>query len=280
MTTLSKRPASPELRDGERLGFLDRTAELCRLRDALVKRESLLLCGPPGIGKTALLLEVLCQLDADLARRCFYLSGVEGLQNLLRHLLTHLFEARDDALRRQLHREGIQGGAFKAWLQAQSTSRLKGAAYRAFETTPYWVFLDHMARFTHAVAKVVKELVRMRNTPVYLLARGFSELDVGHLAGLYWSDRQRVVLGPLPELEAHRLLESCVERFGLAHLDLEGFREEVLRLSGQVPGAMVKMCSLASNPRYQYGSQIKTKLIHIDTLVSGYNADLERTKQG
>ena len=45
----------------------------------------------------------------------------------------------------------------------------------------------------------------------------------------------------------------------------------MLQLSGRIPGALIMMCALAAEPRYHYGAQIKTKLIHIDSLVSGYD---------
>jgi hypothetical protein len=128
-----------------------------------------------------------------------------------------------------------------------------------------------MPPLTHAVAKVVKELVQMRNTPVFLLARGLSEPEIGRVADLYWCARQRMSLGPLPERAARDLLEWCIRRFGLAGLNLEGFREEVVRLSGRNPGTLIKMCALAAKPDYQYGLRVKTKLVHIDSLVRGYN---------
>ncbi|MFZ3363556.1 MAG: hypothetical protein WA153_08945, partial [Candidatus Acidiferrales bacterium] len=58
-------------------------------------------------------------------------------------------------------------------------------------------------------------------------------------------------------------------KFGLSSLDLEGFREEVLRLSAHLPGSIVKMCELAAEPRYHYGDQVKVKLVHLDYLLQG-----------
>ncbi|MGO8817988.1 MAG: hypothetical protein ACLQVG_25365, partial [Terriglobia bacterium] len=65
------------------------------------------------------------------------------------------------------------------------------------------------------------------------------------------------------------LLENCIERFGLSRLDLTDFREEALELSKRVPGAIVKMCAMAADPRYQYGSRIKMKSVYIDYLMTG-----------
>ena len=257
-----------------------RDSQKARLRQAIQNRQGLLIWGPAGIGKTALVMNVLKNLPPRLAGSTLYKSGAGGLQPLLRALLRRLYEIKDPTLRRQLRNEGVRKASFNSWLRSQATSRLKGALYRSMESGRYWVFLDHFPPLTHAVAKVIKELVRMRNTPVYILTRGLSEAEVGHVTDLYWSDRQRLSLGPLPGKAARELLESCIRHSGLAHLNLEGFREELLRLSGRVPGTVIKMCSLAAEQRYQYGSQIKTKLIHIDTLVNGLYrlSDLKQTE--
>ena len=251
--------------------FLGRAAEFQKLHEALKRRESLLILGPAGIGKTALAMKVLNSLPSPLARSAIYLSGADGLQPLLRSLLSRLYEAGDMTLRRQLRAEGIRKGTFQPWLKSLSTSRLRGSLYRSAEMGRYCIVLDHMQPLTHAVAKVVRELIQMRNAPVYLLARGLSEAEIGHVTDLYWSDRQRLSLGPLSKDPAHQLLEWCVQRFGLARLNLTGFREQVLQLSGQIPGALIMMCALAAEPRYHYGAQIKTKLIRIDSLVRGYD---------
>ena len=133
-------------------------------------------------------------------------------------------------------------------------------------------FLDHLPPLTHAVAKVIKELFWMRKTPVYLL---FRDEMAQHLDQFYkffyWGDRERLALQPLPAKAAAKLLESCIERHGLSRLDLADFREKALELSQRVPGAIVRMCSLAAGPYYQYGMRIKTKSVYIDYLMSGHD---------
>lgn len=251
--------------------LVGRDVERARLRQAIEERRSLLMWGAAGIGKTALMAKVSSELPQDVARATLCLSSIHGLRPLLRALLRELHKAGDATLRQQLHAEGIREGTFKAWLNSLGTSQLKGALYRSVEKGQYRIVLDHMPPLTHAVSKVVKELVQMRNTPVFLLARGLGESEIGHVTDLYWCDRQRMSLGPLPERAARDLLEWCIRRFGLPRLELEGF-SELLHLSGRNTGTLVKMCALAAEPRYQHGSQIKTKLLHIDTLVNGYNS--------
>jgi hypothetical protein len=216
-------------------------------------------------------MKALNELPSPLVRSAIYLTGIEGLQHLLQSLVARVYEIGNLTLRRQMRAEGARRDTFKAWLKSLPTSRLKGALYRSAQEGRFWIVLDHAPPLTHAAAKVVKELVQMRNTPVFLLVRDRNESAIGQVSDLYWSDRQRLTLGPLPEKAARQLLEWCIVRFRLARLDLTGFRDEVLNLSGGNPGALIKMCELAGEPRYHYGAQIKTKLIHIDSLVNGFN---------
>ena len=252
------------------LPFLDREAEMSNLRRAIDRRKSLLILGPLGIGKTRLIAEIIKSLPRDRAEACIYLPAVAGLRETLTRLLQSLYAAQDSTLRRQMRADGFRSSDFKAWLKTQPSSHLKGTLYRSVEGHSYWIFLDHVAETTVAVAKVVKELVRMRGTPVYLVVRDLKATDAGYLSNLYWSEEHRLYLGPLPGTAARELLDSCVARFGLSRLDLRVFRQEVLRLSGCIPGAIVQMCALAAEPHYQSGLRVKTRLLHLDCLMKGF----------
>jgi len=251
--------------------FVDREVETRRLESAILNGQSLMICGPSGIGKSAFVRRVLADLPKASAARCLYVPGMKDLSDLLRQLVRQLYQMKNPSLRRELHSAGVTSVTLDSWLRAQSSSRLRGALYRAVEGSDYRIFLDHVPPLTLGVRKVIKELFWMRNTPVYLLPFGAMQEAFGSVSrSFYWGDRERLTLGPLPAIAAQELLESCIEHFALSKLDLGDFREEVLELSGHVPGAIVKMCALASDPHYQYGTRVKIKLVHIDYLMSGH----------
>ncbi len=66
------------------------STETRRLRGAILNRESLMMCGPAVIGKTALVSQVPADLPLSLATRCLFLWSIKDLQDLLRQLIRQL----------------------------------------------------------------------------------------------------------------------------------------------------------------------------------------------
>jgi hypothetical protein len=261
--------------------FVDRESERRRIEEAVHGKQCLMICGPPGIGKTELVLKVIGNLPKGLSGRCIYLKSVKDLQDLLRQLIRALDELKDPTLRQDLHKEGISVSNFDEWLKSLSGSRLKGTLYRTVGQGDYHIFLDHLPPLTQPVAKIIKELFWMRKTPVCLLLSDAVERRIEQFSNFfYWGPRERLSLKALPEEAARELLENCIARFGLSGLELEDFREEVLELSKQVPGAIVKMCMLAAKPCYQYESRIKVTSVYIDYLIMGHNLNSPEMKWG
>jgi hypothetical protein len=259
--------------------FLGREKEVRRLEEAIHARQSLMITGPEGIGKTALVSKVIAELPPAMRQRCIYVPSVKDLHDLLRRLIGSTYATGEPELRRELHGAGVAKPGLDKWLKGLSTSRLRGMLYRTVQGNEYSIFLDHFPPLTHGMARVIKQLFWMRGTPVYLVPK----LPAAIMAGVashyfYWGERELLNLRPLPAHLARELLEACIQRFGLARLDLEGFREEVLELSRLVPGAIVTMCEMAADPHYQFDSRIKTKLVHIDFLMRGCAANFDSAR--
>ena len=264
-------------RDLHREPLVGRENELRRLHEAIHKRESVLVWGPPDAGKTALTKQVITELGNESSRRIIYSTGASSPHELLRQLVRRLYDAGNSHVCVKVHGDGADSSTVEGWLKRQSSLRLRGILYRAAQQGHYWFFFDHFAPATHVMAKMMKELIWRCRTPVYLAARGCAQEDIGYAWSLYWTKEHHIRLGPLTGGAAHDLLEICIHRFGLARLELEGFREEVLRLSGHLPGSIVKMCELAANPRYHYGDQIKIKLVRVDYLIRTNPSDIQHS---
>jgi hypothetical protein len=250
--------------------MVGREQEMRRLRTAIQNRESQLIWGRSDAGKTFVMQRVIAGLAEADRRKCIYWTGAATGRQLIGHFLRGLYVAGDPLVRRKVHADRAGEFTLDRWISQQSLLRLRGILYSATEHGDYRFFVDHLSSPTHKMAHFLKEIMYRCKTPVYFTGHGYSQGEIGHAWSLYWTDEYRIRLEPLTETLARELLETCIHRFGLNALDLEGFREDILHLSARLPGSIVKMCELAADPRYHYGDQVKVKLVHVDYLLQGH----------
>jgi len=264
------------MESAQRESLVGRKEELRELRAAIEKRESRLIWGPLDAGKTALIKKAISELPEPERRNCIYWTGAASGRQLLSHFVGRLFELADSFVRKKVHADGATETSLSRWLHKQTSLRLRGILFTASAQGDYRFFVDHFPPPTHHMAHMMKEIMYRCKTPVYLAARDYSQREVGYAWSLYWHDGLRVHLGPLNQRAARELLEICIQGLGLDTLDLEDFREDILRLSGHLPGSIVRMCELAADSRYHYRDRIKTKLVHVDYLLRANQSAINR----
>ena len=247
--------------------FFGRERELERLLAAIRDRRSLLIFGVPDSGKSALVERALAALPWTMKNACLRVSAEESPQNLLRQLVMRLFAAKDAVVCAAIPAQASHPERLERWVKKQTSGRLRGLVFRAFDRGCYWTFWDDAGRLGLAHSRFLREVVRMRNTPAYLLARGVEEIDIGRAGRIFWSEDQRLELGPLANEEAQALFDAVIEREGLQGLELDEFREQVLEAGRKLPGAIVRMAAMAAQPQYRYGNTVKAKLISMEYLV-------------
>jgi AAA ATPase domain len=247
--------------------LIGRSLELRRLLGAVRKRESMLVWGPRDAGKTALLQTAIAELTAEERSGCIVWSGAASRKQLLSQFIGRLFDAGDPFVQAKVHADGADQGSLNRWAESKTSLRLRGILFTAAARGECRFVLDHFPPASHDTARLIQELMQRCKAPVYLTGPGCSVNDIGFAWSLYWNDALRIHVGPLNLDDARSLLEACIKRLGLNAFDLAGFREEVLRWSGRLPGAIVRMCELAADARYRYRDRIKTKLVHVDYLM-------------
>jgi hypothetical protein len=257
--------------------LLGRERELRRLRTAIQNRESQLIWGQPDAGKTFLIQQAITGLPETERRKCIYWSGATTGRQVVSHFLRGLYLTGDPVVRRKVHADRAGEFSLDRWLNKQSLLRLRGVLFAAAEHGDYRFFVDHLPSPTHKMANLLKEIMYRCKTPVYLTGRGYSQREIGYAWSLYWADEYRIELEPLAETAARKLLEICISNFGLASLDLAGFRKEILHFSERLPGSIVKMCELAADSRYHYEHRVKLKLVHVDYLMQSNRLAMNQT---
>jgi AAA ATPase domain len=266
MTLASAASQATSPAPGSGVLFLGREAELARLEQAIRKRESLLVWGEAGAGKSTLVSQVLSRLPKGEARWCVRAVGNGSPHDILRSIAQGFGD--DPLFRSKFRAETGYGALFSHWVKAQTSLRLRGLLYRAAREGQYRIFLEDLAPMTHMLARIAKELMLNQSTPIYAIARGWTYAELGNGAALYWNDRLRLHVGGLSSIAAKELLEISIRRCGLLGLDLAGFRDDILDFSGMLPGAIVRMCEAAADAHYHFEGRIKTKLLHVDYLVN------------
>lgn len=246
--------------------FLGREAELARLEQAIRERKSLLLSGAADSGKSALVSQAIARLPQRDARWCVLATGSGSPLEILRTIA--LGFADDPLFKLKFRADTGYGASYSHWVKAQTSLRLRGLLYKAAGAGQYRIFLEDLAPMTHMLARIVKELMWNQTTPVYAVARGWTYMELGHAAPLYWNDQLRLHVGALPSAKAKELLEFSIRQHGLSGFDLSGFREDILEFSGMLPGAILRMCEAAADSHYHFEGRIKTRLLHVDYLVN------------
>lgn len=244
-----------------------RRQELARLTAAIRERRSLLIFGPPDSGKSSVVDQALTNLPGNLASRCLRLKAEGPLQRLLQQHVIRLFAAKDTVVQDAFSPRAREFHSVESWVKKQTSGRLRSLLFRAFDNGRYWIFWDNVGQLGLGHYHFLREVIWMRKTPVYLLARGLGYEYLGQATRLFWSDEWRIELGPLAPEDARALLEAAIEREGITNLDLSEFHKQVLEASRGLPGAIVRMVAMARQPKYQYGNRVKSNLIHIDYLV-------------
>jgi hypothetical protein len=247
--------------------WCDRKEELQRLREAIRKRESLLIWGAPGAGKTALVQQALRQASEGADPTCVYLSGMRGLRELLERLTLALAEQHEHL---PADARGLGAASARArarWLAGQTSRQLRSVILSALAQGDYRLFLDHVPPMSHATARFVKEITWRSETPAFLTARSHFQKDIGHAWSLYWTDRYRLKVGPLPVAAARKLFAYATRKYGLSPSQSKSVEADLLRPSERLPGRILKMCELAAQPQYQEGGAVKTGLVYVDYLM-------------
>lgn len=224
--------------------LVGRRNEVRKLSAALKARQSRLITGPSGIGKTRLLEE------------CLFKSGQPFLR-IERPPVLH------DLLVSIAQKLACRSARFSD-IRRATTVHLKALVLHALLSNPQCVILEdippadpRMYRFLQQLYYVPKNCVVVTTT---------SKDSIGHLSKLLWDPREEIRLRPLTHRECLALFELACQAFQLELFDRGDFRKKVIAAAHGNPGRIIAMCRLASQPEYRSGKYIKFLPLRIDAL--------------
>ena len=239
--------------------FIGFYAERHRLEEAIKKKESVLIIGPAGSGKTALIQAALGGLPKT--QGIIHIQYAANLHRLLMELTRSLFAAKH----RKLLERARPGADADKWLSHQTSIHLKGLLWTALKVEPRTIILDGIDRGSFPMYRFLQRLYFADGMTIVAAARNTASL--GALSRLFWDPARMIHLRPLNNADAEHLFDVATDHFRLRHLDLEEFREKVLESAQGNPGQIIAMCKLAADPLYVSGKHIKFAPLRIDVLM-------------
>jgi hypothetical protein len=224
--------------DDRAIPLAGRRGEIEQLTAALKTRQSRLITGPPGIGKTRLLAEAVsgCSLPYLLIR----------CPGVLHDLLVQL------------------AGTLACRAAGATSMSLKPAVLESLQREPRAVILEDVPEADPRMYRFLQAIYHSPGNCLMVTAR--SRASIGYLRRLLWDPREEIPLEPLKRADAAALFEAAVATYKLDSLDMDGFRTQALRFARGNPGQILAMCRLAARPEYRQGRRIKFLPLRMDAL--------------
>jgi hypothetical protein len=237
-----------------RLPLIGREGERELLRTALRKRESMLILGETGAGKTRLIRETVDD-------RSVVLTYPATLHQLLVDLSRGLLRSRHRSFLRLANTAQDAEG----WLRRQTSVHLKGLLWTALETDPAPIVLDGIKPAGFTTYRFLQRLYFADGMVFIATARDAESL--GALRRLFWNPKTTLCLKALSPAQAARLFDLAAAEIGLGEIGLADFKHKVLESAKGSPGQIIEMCRIASNPIYWSGNRVKFAPLRMDALM-------------
>jgi hypothetical protein len=233
--------------------ILHRQVELNELHVRLRRRQSFVMHGEGGVGKTLLLRAVLRDFPDVL-----YCEDATGGHAIFRSLALALLRARDPYVTDACRRAG------EAVLKRKSVLALRGLVTSALRAGWYQVALDHVQRTSAGLAADVRELFYRADTPVIAVARSAHMEELGFLIGFFALQTDQMEIGPFPADVASEFAEHVADRTGFYAINREEVLKRIVKLSKGIPGTIVELVRMAMMPRYRTSGHVKLTPLYID----------------
>lgn len=224
--------------------FLGRGSIVRQLTAEALAGQCVLLCGPLGSGKTAVLFEIKDAVHRA-GRPCGYAPRTETVHDVTEALVLAY---------PQVNVVGL------------SQRRLRARLLQAVEAAPGVALLDHLQSAGTMLKGVLRSL-RGTGFGVVIAADVASVRDHARLRSLRLTYRERW-LQPLPRRYMDRVLDARLQQCNLPRPLTEAARETILKISDGRPGFAKMLVERLREDKYWQEGRILPRMLQNDLMIS------------
>lgn len=224
--------------------LIGREKERRALLDLIGQKNSVMIVGDEGVGKSALLEDVVA---AGPLKNILYSQHSTTLKETLVNFVGLAPDGKD--------------------LWKKNVLSLKKLCYKLLDANPEYAILDHIGWVEpqfYGFLTYVKE----RGVPFIVAARKPGKKNVGHLwMGLY--DFETLEIKNLDQAKSDGLVEHYASVF---HLNIDrgaDFKKDIFKFSRGNPKIIKELCQLARDDKYRAKGYIDVKLMDLDRRIQG-----------
>jgi len=225
--------------------LIGREKECAAITGFINQKKSIIIFGPEGVGKTAIINKVLS--NPNILNR-LYSPISKTLKESLLHFM--MYDAFD-----------------KKTIQKADILALKKLFYKILaKKNPGYIIFDHVEsvepKFYSFFVYLMEEKI-----PLIVLCRGLEKKDIGHLR-MSLFNFEKVEIFNLDRPTADVLIDHFIKEFGIKITKEADFKKQIFHFSKGNPKIIKGLCFLARDVKYQKNDTLDVKLMDLDRRIS------------
>ena len=225
--------------------IIGREKECAAINNFINQRKNIIIFGPEGVGKTAVLNKILTGFPT-LNKLCSPES-----KTLKESLLNFMAGASFD----------------KKTVNEANILVLKKLFYEILaRNKPEYIIFDHIESVEPKFYSFFAYLLEAK-IPLIVLSRGLGKKEIGHLR-MSSFNFEKVEISNMEKPVADVLVEHFIKEFGIKITKEDEFKKQIFYFSQGNPKIIKGLCFLARDVKYQKSGGLDVKLMDLDRRIS------------
>jgi len=225
--------------------LIGREKECAAITGFINQRKSIIIFGPEGVGKTAVINKVLSGFSA--LNKLHSVSSKTLKESLLNFMIYDTFD--------------------KKTIQKADILALKKLFYEILANkSPEYIVFDHVENVEPKFYSFFVCLMEVK-IPLIVLSRGLEKKDIGHLR-MSSFNFEKVEISNFDKPTADILIDHFINEFGINITKADEFKKQIFHFSKGNPKIIKGLCFLARDVKYQKSDGLDVKLMDLDRRIN------------